>query len=198
MSNASLGAKLPVFIYVVVSWWCPALPYPGGCSTIGAGGLSFRVRYGAGRGSPAMTTRTGLVRACPTVPAVPVWGWCPGGVRAPCSVLVCPTPARAPCGADQRVWRGLVVDRIVDAHPPPGGWSVARSVCLACVCCVGLLVPVSSTGHPASTPGLSTRSSTGGLPHHPRGVVVRRPGLGDGFPLRCLQRLPLPDVANQP
>ena len=68
MSNASLGAKLPVFIYVVVSWWCPALPYPGGCSTIGAAGLSFRVRYGAGRGSPAMTTRTGLVGACPTAP----------------------------------------------------------------------------------------------------------------------------------
>ena len=78
MSNASLGAKLPVFIYVVVSWWCPALPYPGGCSTIGAGGLSFRVRYGAGRGSPAMTTRTGLVGAPTGHPGV--WGvvsrWC--------------------------------------------------------------------------------------------------------------------------
>ena len=35
---------------------CPTLPHPGGCSTIGAGGLSFRVRNGAGRGSPAMTT----------------------------------------------------------------------------------------------------------------------------------------------
>ena len=28
---------------------CPTLPYPGGCSTIGAGSLSFRVRNGAGR-----------------------------------------------------------------------------------------------------------------------------------------------------
>lgn len=37
---------------------CPTLPHPGGCSTIGAGGLSFRVRNGAGRGSPAMTTET--------------------------------------------------------------------------------------------------------------------------------------------
>ena len=201
MSNASLGAKLPVFIYVVVSWWCPALPYPGGCSTIGAGGLSFRVRYGAGRGSPAMTTRTGLVRACPTVPAVPVWGWwCRGCVPRVLLYLSCAPAGAHRCGADQRVWWGLVVDRIVDAHPP--AWGVVRGafrvpdVC-SFVCCVGLLVPVSSTGHPASTPGLSTRSSTGGLPHHPWGGVWR-PGLGDGFPLRCLQRLPLPDVANQP
>ena len=175
---------MPVFIYVVVSWWCPALPYPGGCSTIGAGGLSFRVRYGAGRGSPAMTTRTGLVRACPTVPAVPVWGWwCRGCV--PRVLFSCvPRPLVHRCGADQRVWWGLVVDRIVDAHPRLGGgpWHalacltlalacadarLLARVCLACVCCVGLLVPVSSTGHPASTPGLSTRSSTGGLPHHP-------------------------------
>ena len=29
--------------------WCPTLPLPGGGSTIGAGGLSFRVRYGSGR-----------------------------------------------------------------------------------------------------------------------------------------------------
>ena len=194
-----------------LSWWCPALPYPGGCSTIGAGGLSFRVRYGAGRGSPAMTTRTGLVGACPTVPAVPVWGWwCRGCV--PRVLFSCvPRPLVHRCGADQRVWWGLVVDRIVDAHPHAGGWSVAcsrvpdarslaRSFACArvCVCCVGLLVPVSSTGHPASTPGLSTRSSTGGLPHHPSRGGVWRPGLGDGFPLRCLQRLPLPDVANQP
>jgi hypothetical protein len=28
---------------------CPTLPHPGGCSTIGAGGLSFRVRDGSGR-----------------------------------------------------------------------------------------------------------------------------------------------------
>ena len=167
---------MPVFIYVVVSWWCPALPYPGGCSTIGAGGLSFRVRYGAGRGSPAMTTRTGLVGAPAGYCGPPgCGGWCPGGVRAPCSVLVCPTPARAPvwCGPAcvVGVGRGPYSGR-----PPRGGgpWHApcvpdARSRVLVrvLVCCVGLLVPVSSTGHPASTPGLSTRSSTGGLPHHP-------------------------------
>ena len=156
---------------VVVSWWCPALPYPGGCSTIGAGGLSFRVRYGAGRGSPAMTTRTGLVGAPTGYCGPPGVG---GGVPVVCVPRVLfscvPRPLVHRCGADQRVWWGLVVDRIVDAHPR--AWGVVRGtlrvpdVC-SFVCCVGLLVPVSSTGHPASTPGLSTRSSTGGLPHHP-------------------------------
>src|SRR5690606_40665192 len=61
---------------------------------------------------------------------------------------------------------------------------------------LGRLVPVSSTCHHASTPGLSTRSSPGSLtPPSPGGG---RPHLEAGFPLRCLQRLSLPDVANQP
>ena len=55
-------------------WWgcvrrCPTLPHPGGCSTIGAGGLSFRVRDGSGRFPSAMAavTRVELCRAwvCP-------------------------------------------------------------------------------------------------------------------------------------
>ena len=109
MSNASLGAKLPVFIYVVVSWWCPALPYPGGCSTIGAGGLSFRVRYGAGRGSPAMTTRTGLVGAPTGYCGPPGVG---GGVPVVCVPRVlfsCPASAGA--------------HRVVRTSVCGGGWS---------------------------------------------------------------------------
>ena len=35
---------------------CPTLPHPTGCSTIGAGELSFRVRYGTGRTLPAVAT----------------------------------------------------------------------------------------------------------------------------------------------
>src|SRR5699024_11527591 len=57
------------------------------------------------------------------------------------------------------------------------------------------LVPVSSTHYCASTSGLSTQSSTGGLPHH-KGARISH--LEAGFPLRCFQRLSLPDVANQP
>src|SRR5690606_27945789 len=44
--------------YHVVVRRCPTLPHPGGCSTIGAGRLSFRVRNGTGRFPAAMTTET--------------------------------------------------------------------------------------------------------------------------------------------
>src|SRR4029453_7256730 len=37
---------------------CPSLPHPPGCSTIGAVGLSFRVRNGTGRFPHAMTAVT--------------------------------------------------------------------------------------------------------------------------------------------
>ena len=48
--------RIQVYLALVEWWacvwvfrWCPTLPLPGGGSTIGAGGLSFRVRYGSGR-----------------------------------------------------------------------------------------------------------------------------------------------------
>ena len=51
---------------VVVLWRCPTLPQPVGCSTIGAAGLSFQVRNGAGRFPGAMTTtRLGVQHAAP-------------------------------------------------------------------------------------------------------------------------------------
>jgi hypothetical protein len=37
---------------------CPTLPHPGECSTIGAGGLSFRVRNGTGRFPTAIAAVT--------------------------------------------------------------------------------------------------------------------------------------------
>jgi hypothetical protein len=56
------------------------------------------------------------------------------------------------------------------------------------------LVPVSSTGCPACTPGLSTLWSTTGL----QGTCVPGiPNLEGGFPLRCFQRLSFPYVATQ-
>ena len=65
--------------------WCPTLPLPGGGSTIGAGGLSFRVRYGSGR-FPARCGRRdggGVVVRGPWWPA-PVWGvgWVGSGLRS--------------------------------------------------------------------------------------------------------------------
>ena len=59
---------------VVCARRCPALPRPGGRSTIGAGVLSFRVRDGSGRVLPAVTAEAvvGLGGAGCGV-------WCGGG-----------------------------------------------------------------------------------------------------------------------
>jgi hypothetical protein len=58
---------------------------------------------------------------------------------------------------------------------------------------LGLLVPVSYTCCHASTSGLSTRWSSRG----PYSIKDGRSNLEAGFPLRCFQRLSLPNVANQ-
>ena len=63
------------------------------------------------------------------------------------------------------------------------------------MCRVRPLVPVGSTPHRASTSGLSNTCSACGL-QAPK--VPRNPNLGAGFPLRCFQRLSLPNVANRP
>ena len=47
-----------------VLWRCPTLPQPIGCSTIGAAGLSFQVRNGAGRFPGAVTTTRLCVQHC--------------------------------------------------------------------------------------------------------------------------------------
>ena len=101
---------------VVCARWCPTLPHPGGCSTIGAVRLSFRVRDGAGRFPVAVTTET--------------TGW---AVRYRRLVRLFGYPSGRPCNPHSRtstlgacVWLvvGLGVDRIVDASlllsPPPG------------------------------------------------------------------------------
>lgn len=64
-------------------------------------------------------------------------------------------------------------------------------VCVA----VPPLVPVSSTPCGASTSGLSTTCSPWGVQ---RLEASRNAYLGAGFPLRCFQRLSLPNVANRP
>ena len=104
--------------------WCPTLPHPGECSTIGVSRLSFRVRNGTGRFPGAMTTATTIGLYC----------------------HVCAT-------------RGVVLgNRRADASMslPP----TIRGCCL-----IGdrPLVPVSFTRYRASTSGLSTPWSLGGL-----------------------------------
>ena len=114
---------------VVCARWCPALPRPGGRSTIGAGGLSFRVRDGSGRCLPAMTTET-CGGVCGARVALFV-GCCSVVLWV---VVVLPAPPRRVSASFvcSGGWGGLVVVCIVDAGlcsvrgPPPwcGGGGV--------------------------------------------------------------------------
>lgn len=131
----------------------PTLPHPGECSTIGAEGLSFRVRNGTGRFPFAMTavTLSNCQHGTPRVFGVRVRG----------------------SGTAQ--------------------WTRSKSMSGEVV---GLLVPVSCEGlwsplpHPAYLPGGLAGSLSERAPW--------KPHLEAGFPLRCFQRLSLPNVANQP
>ena len=172
----------------VCARWCPTLPHPGGCSTIGAVRLSFRVRNGCRAFPCRYDHRDDYTGSALTV----VW------YRY--SIIRPQPPTHTTLGVCGLV-DGLGVDRIVDAttllncaHPPLGFHLMVWG---GVVVCVGLLVPVSSqtvTGLPllAYQPShlLGAYQNTKG--------ALWRPHLEDGFPLRCFQRLPFPNVANQP
>ena len=128
---------------------CPTLPHRGRCSTIGAEGLSFRVRDGTGRFPFAMT-------------AVTLWNY----------------PTRTPwlngCGCCSRTAQWTRSTFVVSPRPIS----------------TGQLKHLTMLPLPAYQPGGLAGGLTplkGGSPH-----------LGTGFPLRCFQRLSLPNVANQP
>src|SRR6266545_2872981 len=73
-SKGAVGGDIcrPTAPLVVVVRRRPTLPHPGGCSTIGAEGLSFRVRDGAGRFPFAMAAVTSLAH---TIAVFVVAGW---------------------------------------------------------------------------------------------------------------------------
>ena len=111
---------------VVCARWCPTLPHPGGCSTIGAVRLSFRVRDGAGRFPVAVTTETTTwaVRQCS----------CDSVIRLPANTH---TRMRMLC-----VWLvvGLGVDRIVDASLLPYRSPAGTPTHAVCVVLLGVLL----------------------------------------------------------
>ena len=152
---------------------CPTLPHPPGCSTIGAVGLSFRVRNGTGRFPHAMTAVTLLPVPCARFWAV--WGGKSLGYNCGVVLFCC-------VGS----WnKGLLFgNHIVDA----------------CSVLCGVSCWPISTGQLheslvlASTSGLSTQwSGWGPLTHK----CVWKSHLEASFPLRCFQRLSHPNVANQ-
>jgi hypothetical protein len=127
----------------------PTLPHPDECSTIGAGGLSFRVRDGTGR-SPLRQNHRQHYSPIPAgrrpVPAKPL------KPSEPTRVEHQPHPTDPPKKGGFR-WCGLCAQgHTVDANNLL--WQA-----------LGLLVPVNSTPHRASISGLSTQSSTGSLNH---------------------------------
>ena len=133
---------------------CPTLPHRGRCSTIGAEGLSFRVRYGSGRFPFAMA-------------AVTLWNY----QHIPHTPL-----------AKGRVWAGCC-SRTTQ-------WTRSIFVVSPRPISTGQLKHLTVLPLPAYQPGGLAGGLTplkGGSPH-----------LGTGFPLRCFQRLSLPNVANQP
>ena len=155
------------------------LPHPVGCSTIAVPGLSFRVRNGTGRLSWAMAAANlGLSAGKRGFPPA-----CGGSGTGQWTRLLLTDRARV---------RTVLPVRLCGALPGPAPhtlagvwmWVASRP-----------LVPVGSTPHGASTSGLSNTCSTCGLQ---RFKTVRNPNLGAGFPLRCFQRLSLPNVANRP
>ena len=116
---------------------------------------------------------------------------------------------------------GGVVVRVLGRVPPPGGgggwvgsglrsgrgwfaWCVCRLfvsplLCVGGLCGVCSCWPI-STGRLSPLPGVHLRPIHPVVCWGPSATpvgVVWRPGLGGGFPLRCFQRLPVPNVANQ-
>lgn len=66
-----------------VLWRCPTLPQPGGCSTIGAAGLSFQVRNGGWAFPRCYDHHKTGVQHCS--PAVVWWGvWVDRGLYSGC------------------------------------------------------------------------------------------------------------------
>ena len=151
------------------------LPHPLGCSTIAVPGLSFRVRNGVrashlGHGRRKSSVIRSDAGVCRRVAA-----WEPDGGRDALVRLVF-IPCSLSCG--------MVRSRMLAFQPGLDDCVAFRP-----------LVPVGSTPRGASTSGLSTTCSAWGLQGP---VVLWNAYLGAGFPLRCFQRLSLPNVANRP
>ena len=153
---------------------CPTLPHPPGCSTIGAVGLSFRVRNGTGRFPHAMTAVTLL-----PVPVVClVWAFFRGGKSVVVTTVV--------LGCYSVVVFCSWNKRVVVREPHSGR--------VQCVVCGVSCWPI-STGQLheslvlASTSGLSTQwSGWGPLTHNVYGnLILKRASRLDafsGYPIR--------------
>ena len=117
----------------VCARWCPTLPHPGGCSTIGAVRLSFRVRDGYRAFPCRCDHRDDYMGSAGPSSLVRLFGY-----RAALQRTLCVVGGWVGCGPYSGRSRSYLF------HSPPG----LHAVCVCCVgvvvVCVGLLVPVSS------------------------------------------------------
>ena len=166
------------------------LPHPLECSTIAVPGLSFRVRKGTGRLTWAMTTAKPIQR--PT-------GRTGGRQRNQPRFRSWRSGNRTTDANNQTLHRYRHRDHKKQCSlpsnernhhrtrpdPTSGSESVPRS-------------PV-STGRLHPSRGFHLRPIEHVFNMRATGTEVpRNPNLGAGFPLRCFQRLSLPNVANRP
>ena len=147
--------------------WCAGVGFPPLCVGVGWVGSGLR----SGRGWFAWR-----VRVSPFCLPPFLFAGVPRVLRGVVSMSsrLCPAPGVVPwCGGCPCVWGGL---------------------CGVCSCW-----PI-STGRLSPLPGVHLRPIHPVVCWGPSATpvgVVWRPGLGGGFPLRCFQRLPVPNVANQ-
>jgi hypothetical protein len=158
---------------------CPTLPHSLPCSTIGAGGLNFRVRDGTGCFPSAKTTET--YHSTTRFAGAEIFG--SGASTATYSLVTAP-PA-APCRGGRLFSGNRTGTRTYTAV-------------INHVVCVEVTRPI-STGQLHTLRCFHFRPINpvvcwGPYPPHGGG----RSHLEEGFPLRCFQRLSRPNVANQP
>ena len=179
---------------VVCARWCPTLPHPGGCSTIGAVRLSFRVRDG-GRAFPCRcdhrddcTGSAWAVLIVVTVIRLSGCLGCPLTTRCVC-VLVCGWVGCGPYSGRLALTAGV--------HP----CLHSLTSCVGVEGCCCLCWPISTSQLCQPLPVFHSWPINPVVcwgPTKSTEVPLWRPYLEDGFPLRCFQRLPFPNVANQP
>ena len=145
-------------------------------------GLSFRVRNGTGR----LTWAMAAARISCTV-----------GNRVPAGMVAVREPEDGRGHILLIIVRCASRIRVVSLSSASCGCNtVFQPSWVGVLCGVPPLVPVGSTPRGASTSGLSTTCSAWGVTSPRWGC--RNAYLGAGFPLRCFQRLSLPNVANRP
>ena len=152
----------------------PTLPRGFPRSTIGSGGLNFRVRDG--NGCDPSDIATGKVATVHTKGKLQVSASSKSRCALKCFPGGCVGRIQASALAPSPLLPGKRgVQEMGESKP------------------LDQLVPVSSTRYRAYTPGLSTSSSSTGL----QGLAPGIPVLEVGFPLRCFQRLSNRHMATQ-